>query len=129
MQTNQTPEELAEEIMRAASAFAAAKLALYGRQDPSFGNPADLLYDLKFAVNRLREMVASGVKDAERWNALTEQRLDDFLEDYEMVGESEDGRDACYHPTDGERFLIKDAVMGFLADADAAIAATKRGEA
>jgi len=40
--------------------------------------------------------------------------VDEFLEDYEMIGESEDGRDACYAPTEGEKFLIKDAIAGYL---------------
>jgi hypothetical protein len=60
----------------------------------------------------------SEVRHAANWTRLTEERLDSYLEDYEMVGESEDGRDACYTPTEGERHLIKDAVMGFLADVD-----------
>ena len=44
--------------------------------------------------------------------------IDAFIEDYEMVGETEDGRDACHTPTDGERALIKDAICGLLADTD-----------
>ena len=45
-----------------------------------------------------------------------EQIIDAFVEDYEMVGEDEDGRDACHTPTEGERALIKDAICGLLAD-------------
>jgi hypothetical protein len=45
-----------------------------------------------------------------------EQVIDTYLEDYEMVGEAPDGRDACYQPTDGERALIKDAILGLLAN-------------
>lgn len=55
---------------------------------------------------------------AESWRALTETMIDAYLEDYEMVGEDEGGRDACYAPTEGERALIKDAIMGLLAEAD-----------
>jgi hypothetical protein len=40
----------------------------------------------------------------------------EFVEDYEMIGETEDGRDACHTPTEGERALIEDALHGFLAD-------------
>ena len=47
-----------------------------------------------------------------------EQIIDAFVEDYEMVGEDEDGRDACHTPTEGERALIKDAICGLLADPD-----------
>lgn len=50
------------------------------------------------------------------WVPPTEADIDSFLEDYEMRGEAEDGRDTCYTPTEGERFLIKDAIMGLLAD-------------
>lgn len=89
MQTNKTPEALAEEILRAASDFAAAKLALYGRQDPSLGNPADLLDDLKFAINRLRDMAASGAK-FNAWpeaypDGMTEQDVKNELHDYQQV--------------------------------------------
>lgn len=38
--------------------------------------------------------------------------VDEYLEGYEMVGEAPDGRDACHVPTEGERALIKDAIMG-----------------
>jgi hypothetical protein len=47
---------------------------------------------------------------------ITEQQIDAFLEDYEMVGEAEDGRDACYTPTEGDKVLIKDAFLSLLAD-------------
>ncbi len=60
---------------------------------------------------------APAVKDeraARSWTALAEPLIDEFLEDYEMAGEDEGGRDACYAPTEGERALIKDAVMGLL---------------
>ena len=39
----------------------------------------------------------------------------EFIEDYEMIGESKDGRDACYRPNERERVLIEDAIHGFLA--------------
>jgi hypothetical protein len=45
-----------------------------------------------------------------------EQVIDAYLEGYEMVGEAEDGRDACHQPSDDERALIKDAILGLLAD-------------
>lgn len=60
------------------------------------------------------------VKDAAAWRAMTEAMVDEYLEDYEMVGEDADGRDACYQPTEGERALIKDAVMGLFAAAEEA---------
>lgn len=45
-----------------------------------------------------------------------ERVIDDYIEDYEMVGEAPDGRDACHVPTEGERILIKDAILGLLGD-------------
>jgi hypothetical protein len=42
-----------------------------------------------------------------------EARLDEYLADYEMVGEAPDGRDVCYTPTADERAIIKDVIMGF----------------
>lgn len=53
----------------------------------------------------------------------------DYLDGYEMVGETEDGRDCSYTPTDKERELIADAVAGLLSDGDfcqAMYALTKR---
>jgi len=44
-----------------------------------------------------------------------EQIIDGYLEDYELIGEDEAGRDGCYRPTETERGLIKDAFMGLLA--------------
>jgi hypothetical protein len=47
-----------------------------------------------------------------------EQIIDAYVADYELVGEDESGRDGCYAPTDTERGLIKDAIIGLLADPD-----------
>ncbi len=57
------------------------------------------------------------------WAPPTEAEIDEYLEDYEMRGNDEDGRDACHTPTEGERLLIKDAIMGLLADTRPAPAA------
>lgn len=51
---------------------------------------------------------------------ITEAMIDEFLEDYEMIGESEDGRDACYAPNENDKALIKDAVFCLLQFADEA---------
>lgn len=51
---------------------------------------------------------------------ITEAMLDEFLEDYEMIGESEDGREACYAPNENDKALIKDAMFGLLQFADEA---------
>jgi len=42
-----------------------------------------------------------------------EAAIDDYLEDYEMLGENEDGADVCYTPNENDKALIKDAFMGF----------------
>ena len=68
------------------------------------------------------ETSATASGDAEReaasWRAMTEAMVDEYLEDYEMVGEDAEGCDACYTPSEDERALIKDAVMGLLAEAE-----------
>lgn len=45
-----------------------------------------------------------------------EQVVDAFLDDYEMMGETQDGRDACHSPTESEKALIKDAIFGLMSD-------------
>jgi hypothetical protein len=42
-----------------------------------------------------------------------EDALKEYVEDYEMIGETEDGRDASYTPTQRERILIEDAIRGW----------------
>lgn len=44
-----------------------------------------------------------------------EKIIDDYLEDYEMIGEDEAGREGWYTPTERERAIAKDAIMGLLA--------------
>jgi hypothetical protein len=53
-----------------------------------------------------------------------------YVEDYEMLGEDDSGRDGCYSPTETERGLITDAIMGLLADDDfmAALRTPAQGE-
>jgi hypothetical protein len=57
---------------------------------------------------------APAVPAGEAYFVSQERVIDEYLSDYEMIGETEDGRDACYTPTDGDRALIKDAIMGLL---------------
>ena len=45
-----------------------------------------------------------------------EVAIDAYLEDYELRGEDEDGRDACHTPSEAERGVIKDAIIGLLSD-------------
>lgn len=41
-----------------------------------------------------------------------------YVADYEMLGETADGRDACHTPSEDERALIMDAIAGLLAESD-----------
>ncbi|HRO20851.1 hypothetical protein [Alcaligenes phenolicus] len=51
------------------------------------------------------------------WPAV-EARISEFVGEYEMVGEDEQGRDGRYTPNESERALILDAMHGALADAE-----------
>ncbi|MBT2326057.1 hypothetical protein J7E62_27385 [Variovorax paradoxus] len=53
-----------------------------------------------------------GVRD---W-AKVESFVDEYVADYEMRGEAEDGRDACYTPNDNDRALLRDCIAGLLAE-------------
>ena len=44
----------------------------------------------------------------------SEAEIDEYLDDYEMVGEDDTGQEGSYCPTDREKTLIKDAIMGLL---------------
>ena len=44
------------------------------------------------------------------------EAVDEFLNDYEMRGEDEKGREGTYTPTEAERHLIADAIAGLLGD-------------
>ena len=72
------------------------------------------------AREKLEAELARMAPAAAAWRAMTEAMVDEYLEDYEMYGEDADGRDACYATTEGERALIKDAVMGLFAAAEEA---------
>jgi len=56
---------------------------------------------------------AEGV--AKDW-AKIEAVVDAYIDDYEMRGETEDGRDACYTPNDNDRALLRDCIAGLLAE-------------
>jgi hypothetical protein len=42
--------------------------------------------------------------------------VNDYIDDYELRGEDEDGRDVCYTPTEVELGMISDAIHGLLAE-------------
>lgn len=45
--------------------------------------------------------------------AVLEKAVAEYVEEYEMRGEAEDGQDACYTPNEREKALLLDALMGF----------------
>jgi hypothetical protein len=63
---------------------------------------------------------------ARDWTKI-EAVIDGYVDDYEMRGETEDGRDACYTPNDNDRALLRDCIAGLLAEPEfvAALAALK----
>jgi len=68
------------------------------------------------ALDALDEFSRSPMTQQPQAEVITEALIDAYLEDYEMRSETEDGQDACYTPSEGEKFLIKDAIMGLLAE-------------
>lgn len=74
-------------------------------------------------IDKIRAILAlrpQAVPMTDAWNWLTEANIDAYLEDYEMRGEDEAGRDASYTPTEGDRALLKDFVFGLLTEAQEA---------
>jgi hypothetical protein len=47
-----------------------------------------------------------------------EEIIDRYVDDYEMHAEDDSGREGYYSPNDHEKHLLKDAIMGMLADPD-----------
>jgi uncharacterized Zn finger protein (UPF0148 family) len=103
MQTNQTPEALAEECQRLANQLGATSL---DRSTEA---------ELRDAINRLRDMAASGAKDAERLDFIASNARRDPKMDGQHVWWPTTFNAALRGPT------LREAI-------DAAIAATKRGE-
>lgn len=54
--------------------------------------------------------------------------IDDYIDEYELRGEDDEGRDGVYSPTESERYMIKDAIYGLLAEPEF-IAALSRAPA
>lgn len=44
------------------------------------------------------------------------QIVDDYIQEYELRGEDEEGRDGVYSPNETERYMIADAIYGLLAN-------------
>ena len=62
-----------------------------------------------------RNLVA--LEKQEPISVVSNATIDEFLEDYEMICENEDGVDCYYLPTENDKALIKDAMLGFFSDA------------
>lgn len=61
-------------------------------------------------------------QDCERLLDAVSAAKNEYLSDYEMVVENEEGAEGYYKPTDREKMLIKDAIDGLLADEDFVVA-------
>lgn len=57
------------------------------------------------------------IKKQEPVAFINDAQIDEFLQDYEMLGENEAGQDCYYTPTEGDKALIKDAIFGYFCDA------------
>lgn len=84
------------------------------------GEPSDYVPGPGYDGDGSVDAMARRVEQAEAPLPLDplEKAIDSFIEDYEMIGESEDGRGACYTPNANDRALLKDAIMGLLADSE-----------
>jgi hypothetical protein len=110
MQTNQTPEALAEELRQLSSEVRAiAKALLY-----TPGDHCDSLYEISDRLYRMRDMAASGAKDAERYAKAR----------YSLRWSINPARVATCSEVDAH---VDDMPAPTDLDLDAAIAATKRG--
>jgi len=56
------------------------------------------------------------LKEALCWRQLNEKTINEFIDEYEC-----DTDVGGYTPTDSERFLIKDAIMGLLASVEESV--------
>jgi len=77
---------------------------------------------------RLLAAAPAAPKGGVDWPAVAEV-VREFVDDYQMMGEDEQGREGIYTPNEREKMLILDAVHGLLSDSDftAAFAAPKGG--
>jgi len=87
----------------------------------SYAPDQDRLVALE-AVRRARKELHAGAQPVKEPTTLNpdrlEQIIDDYIEDYEMLGEAADGTEAGYTPTEGDKVLLKDAILGLLADTE-----------
>jgi hypothetical protein len=115
MQTNQTPEALAQAIKDAVGEY--ANLIRMGHVADAIPVLSKLIAD----TDRLRDMAASGAKDAERLDWLEARRLEGIAKGYKW--------DSWSYDTDRPvRDQLESAITA-TNQLGAAIAATKRGGA
>ena len=55
------------------------------------------------------------IQEALDWKKI-ESFVDEFVDGYQMIGESEDGRDGCYTPNVNDHALLRDCIAGLLAE-------------
>jgi len=77
-------------------------------RDRNIESMADAYRELQAKLTALEGQEPSAI--------ISDAEIDEFLEDYEMSGENEAGQDCYYAPTENDKALIKDAILGFLSD-------------
>jgi hypothetical protein len=70
----------------------------------------------------------SGSAGEADWSKI-ESIVDEFVDGYEMIGETADGRDACYTPNERERLLLRDCIAGLLAEPEFLAALSRQAPA
>ena len=59
--------------------------------------------------NEAKQILQAALAEPSEPHAWTESAIDEYLEEYSLIGD-----DGDYTPTDDEKFVIKDAIIGFM---------------
>jgi hypothetical protein len=82
----------------------------------------------RFGTRPAAEPSQSGSAGEADWSKI-ESIVDEFVDGYEMIGETADGRDACYTPNERERLLLRDCIAGLLAEPEFLAALSRQAPA
>jgi len=106
------PRKLVEQALTAMQSFVS-------KCDTGLARSKNSYWDFKAVLPELQAALDAPAPKVEPAHPIDlEKVIDDFIEDYEMHGESEDGSDAIYTPTENDKALLKDAILGLLVDTD-----------
>ena len=61
--------------------------------------------------NEAKQILQAALAEPSEPHAWTESAIDEYLEEYSLIGD-----DGDYTPTDDEKFVIKDAIIGFMSE-------------